>query len=151
MTVRPGNFLDVRQAKDIPDLIFVSAVFIAGQYARWTTGYGVVANRWDVAAIMNGRPIPHQPDDEDGDRICSKIILAKAARLIEYRAVPLLDGCACGCRGDWRLTPAGHRLLEAPVTLEGQLAAAQRRNGIGVPAAAPAFQLRTVIPSDRFL
>jgi hypothetical protein len=38
-----------------------------------------------------------------------KVILAKARQLIKRR---LMDGCGCGCRGDFEILPAGRELLD---------------------------------------
>lgn len=38
-----------------------------------------------------------------------KVVLAKLRALVKRK---LLDGCACGCRGDFWVTPAGRALLE---------------------------------------
>lgn len=40
-----------------------------------------------------------------------KVLLAKCSALI---ARGLLQGCTCGCRGDFELTSAGRRLLTCP-------------------------------------
>ena len=38
-----------------------------------------------------------------------KLILAKMKKLIK---LGLVDGCACGCRGDFEITPAGREHAE---------------------------------------
>lgn len=40
-----------------------------------------------------------------------KVVHAKLRKLIRRG---LLDGCYCGCRGDFQLTEAGHALIEPP-------------------------------------
>lgn len=52
--------------------------------------------RWDLDAAY-----PEAP---------SKVVLAKCKALIRRR---LLDGCTCGCRGDYELTDLGRAFLEA--------------------------------------
>lgn len=42
-----------------------------------------------------------------------RLLLAKCEALIKKK---LLDGCPCGCRGDFELTRAGRALLDAPVS-----------------------------------
>lgn len=37
-----------------------------------------------------------------------RLVLAKMAKLIKQG---LVDGCACGCRGDYEITPKGHRFI----------------------------------------
>jgi hypothetical protein len=65
------------QAKDIPDDDLIAAVVKHGPYAM----------TWDLTAEL------------DAPR---KVVLAKARKLIKRG---LLDGCACGCRGDFTLGP----------------------------------------------
>lgn len=38
-----------------------------------------------------------------------------AAKLRKLKQRGLLEGCDCGCRGDWELTPEGARTLLVPV------------------------------------
>lgn len=33
------------------------------------------------------------------------------AKMVMLKRRGLVDGCECGCRGDWELTPAGRQLL----------------------------------------
>ena len=69
------------KTSDLPDEIFLAAVKQAGlgNSARW-------AMRSDVEALL-----PDYPE---------KIIRAKARRLILRKVI---DGCWCGCRGDWTI------------------------------------------------
>ncbi len=53
---------------------------------------------WDLEAAYPGIP--------------RKVIQAKMAKLIGRK---LLDGCPCGCRGDYELTAVGEALLAAPL------------------------------------
>lgn len=84
-----------RQAKDIPDQLLLAAVDIT------ITITGRSATRWDVEAILGGQPIPRESFNDDIDGVPSKVVLAKARRLIKRG---LLKGCDCGCRGDWTPT-----------------------------------------------
>jgi hypothetical protein len=84
------------QAKDIPDVDFLGQVRRKAQlhHGMWTL-------IWDLAfPVLDGLP------DEDWGRL----VRAKAARLI---ARGLLDGCTCGCRGDFELTAKGEAYLDA--------------------------------------
>lgn len=65
------------KASDIPDQTFLDTVRACG---RGRSGW---AMEWDVTARL-GYP--------------RKVVLAKARKLIKRG---LMDGCACGCRGDW--------------------------------------------------
>lgn len=90
-TARAGRGGSVKAA-DIPDDAFIAAVrstrAVDGSLDddHWRM-------RWDVQATLEGNlgPIPE------------KVFLAKARRLMNRG---LLDGCPCGCRGDYNI-PAG--------------------------------------------
>lgn len=91
------------QVKDLDDTLFLTVVRDIGQafaqrlasknglpvesYARW-------AMRWDLE-----RCYPDVPP---------RVILAKCRTLIRR---DLLDGCTCGCRGDFELTQKGLAFL----------------------------------------
>lgn len=85
------------QAKSIPNELFVDAVneAIERRGRKWAT-----ATRWDVAAVLAGHPelVATGPGTWDFPAAPAKVVLAKAKRLI-LRGV--LDGCFCGCRGDF--------------------------------------------------
>ena len=36
------------------------------------------------------------------------------AKLVQLRRMGLVDGCGCGCRGDWTITPMGIEFLHDP-------------------------------------
>lgn len=71
-------------------------------------GHGEWAMIWHVETFFPGVP--------------SKLLRAKLRRLM---ARGLVDGCDCGCRGDWHLTPngwdawlaSGERSLPSPVVI----------------------------------
>ena len=71
------------QCKDVPDEAFIDAVRRAGEPGRWRM-------RWNVHELLEQEigPVPEN------------LFLAKARKLI---ARGLMDGCACGCRGDFEL------------------------------------------------
>lgn len=75
------------QAKDIPDATFLEAVRKLQSVWRWNPFLGRAitgpASVWDLANTL-------QASD--------KVVRAKARRLIRRG---LLDGCPCGCRGDF--------------------------------------------------
>lgn len=79
------------QCKDIPNGLFLEAV-------REAQGSATVVTRWRVHAALEAvlGPVPE------------KIVLAKAKKLIKSGK---LDGCACGCRGDFK--------LPEPFTIQG--------------------------------
>lgn len=95
LAVPPG---EVRHARDIPDEVFLAAI-------RQASRDGGCATRWDVGSVLAGLPVP--TDFSVEPPIPEKIVLAKARRLIK-RA--LIDGCCCGCRGDFQLRPRQHPL-----------------------------------------
>lgn len=101
-----AHVIDYQHGRDIPDEVFLAAVWKAGGEAgRW-------AMRWDVDRILGG----FGPDDDLSEGVPGvpwKVSLQKARRLMKRG---LLDGCSCGCRGDYELTDAGKaRLFGEPV------------------------------------
>ena len=48
--------------------------------------------------------------EEEFPDIPPKVVVAKVAKLIKRG---LMDGCTCGCRGDFELTEAGRTLAQA--------------------------------------
>jgi hypothetical protein len=87
-----------RACKDIPDGVFLAAVDEAirlrseDDERQW-----LWATRWDVAAVLASRPEDVGGSPVEYAEMPERLLLAKAKRLIERG---LLDGCACGCRGD---------------------------------------------------
>lgn len=70
------------KAEDITDEMFLNGV----RELRQPTSYGFSwVNRFDLAEHLGFPP---------------KVVLAKARRLIRRN---LLDGCDCGCRGDFEV------------------------------------------------
>lgn len=94
--------VDYRHARDIPDDVFLRAVIAAGG-----TGEFAWSNRDAVSAALGG-PDCAYTDRGDPAGVPGKVVLAKANRLLNRR---LIDGCGCGCRGDWFVTPAGYAFL----------------------------------------
>ncbi len=84
------------QAKDIVDRDMLSVVddlskaeVARGLHCGWVC-------TWDVEARFAAMPAP--------------VVRAKLEALVRRKMV---DGCSCGCRGDFVLLPAGRALLEA--------------------------------------
>lgn len=71
------------KAADISDEAFLRLL----NNGSWT-------HRWDMAERLPGVP--------------EKVVLAKARRLIQRG---LMDGCFCGCRGDFEITAKGIQYL----------------------------------------
>lgn len=82
------------KASDIPDVQMLEII------ATWNDsppeGRGAWCLIWDVAERLPGFP--------------EKVVLAKARQLIRRG---LIDGCGCGCRGDFEITPVGREFLAA--------------------------------------
>lgn len=79
------------QCKDIPDAPILKFLDrLNGQWAGWWK-----YSKHDVRTAMP-RDLP------------DNLVLAKMRRLIERG---LVDGCACGCRGDFVITKRGRELL----------------------------------------
>ena len=81
------------KAADITNEAFLAAVQTAAQIRGHRS-----ATRWDVAAVLAGHPEDVGQGPQNYPAMPEKVVLAKARRLIRRR---ILDGCACGCRGDF--------------------------------------------------
>jgi hypothetical protein len=83
------------QAKDLPDAAVLAAVdALTGEGSEYRT-----AHLWHVW--------------EKFPKVPPKVVLAKLRALVRKR---LVEGCDCGCRGDFTLLPAGRELLAATKT-----------------------------------
>jgi hypothetical protein len=96
------------QAKDIADDAFLDAI---DRVCTIRGFHGFGASRWDVAAVLAGDdervietartaniPGAHGPRIKDYDAFPDKLVLAKARKLVRRGVI---DGCVCGCRGDF--------------------------------------------------
>lgn len=97
--------VDYRHARDIPDDVFIAAVKETMRLRGEAEAYGHPASwatRWDLAQVLGGTPenIGTHAATDDVPGVPPKIILAKAKRLIKRGKI---DGCPCGCRGDFRI------------------------------------------------
>lgn len=79
------------KAADIADDIFLAAIARARQVPGYSTfgevlpgGPRLSASIWDIQALLRSFP--------------PKVVIAKARILIRRN---IIDGCACGCRGDF--------------------------------------------------
>lgn len=71
---------------------------------------GVLAERPEVAHTHQAAPMVMPPVyDPDHPDAPTKVLLAKLRRMAKRG---LVDGCGCGCRGDWRITDKGQRVLD---------------------------------------
>lgn len=94
------------KAADIDDVEFVAAVTEAQRRRSHSN-----ATRWDVAWVLSGHPGEASfADDAPPLRYPEKVVLAKAKTLIRRG---IIDGCCCGCRGDFWLTGKGRELVAA--------------------------------------
>lgn len=104
------------QAKDVPDLPvleFIHRVQTEGVQPppgqmEWSAG-----ERWHHVTWFNyGDEIPtNSVMRAMPEGTPEKVVLAKMRRLIERE---LVDGCPCGCRGDFELTDKGREMIGAP-------------------------------------
>lgn len=84
-----------RQCKDIPDLPIVQFVTLMdGAWGTWC---------WSDKTDMMNSVAPLFPVD-----IPEKLLLSKMAALIRRG---LIDGCPCGCRGDYEATDKGRAFV----------------------------------------
>ena len=85
------------QAKDLDDRKVLAAV---EKLAHADGPYVVTKPHWVMAWDL---------EKELGIEETGRLLLAKCGALIRKG---LLSGCACGCRGDFELTPNGKALLD---------------------------------------
>jgi hypothetical protein len=83
-------------AKDIRDTDMLTV--IAAMNARPWPGGSTTSPRWMMTWELDEAFSPFPP----------KVVLAKARALIKRG---LIDGCGCGCRGDFVITTKGRELL----------------------------------------
>lgn len=86
------------QCKDIPDEEFLEAI-------RTTTSLRQMRSAmiWDIQAVLSGYPEHLLADIRDWDHenyLPRKLVLAKARKLVLKGKI---DGCYCGCRGDFEI------------------------------------------------
>lgn len=92
MSAQDADTVAVVQAKDIPDEVFIAAVATCSVRQAQEWGHADAwSNRMDVTAELS---------QVLGVEVPWKVTIAKAAKLIKRG---LMDGCACGCRGDFDL------------------------------------------------
>lgn len=83
----------LRGSATISDLDFVRAIAKLRVWTGGTQGHYRWVMIWDLAAELKIHP----------NRVRSKLRRAHKRKLV--------DGCSCGCRGDFELLPAGEKLL----------------------------------------
>lgn len=86
------------QAKDIPDRDILTVLVHAPVWATW--------HREPDGERYHAVPIPNWLSFD----VPPKVVLAKCRSLIKRK---LVDGCACGCRGDFTITAKGRLFLAA--------------------------------------
>ena len=92
MHVQPRDGTKPPQAKDVPELpILLFLLQRAANGERWATWY---------RGQENSVPAPADCPE--------KVLRAKMLALIRRG---LVDGCPCGCRGDYRITAKGRNLF----------------------------------------
>lgn len=108
----------VGHARDIPDRVMLGLVdqlqhtlYDPWLNVRYRSHW---VSQWDLAGAL--RLLGYRAHHGDGE-MPSALVLAKATRLIGRH---LLDGCPCGCRGDFELTEAGKAMLADPASTEGE-------------------------------
>lgn len=135
------------QAKDIGDAFFLGCVDFLSMQRQYP---------WHEGRLPGYSNFPHWVMWTDLERVMPafpwQVIIAKAAQL---KKRGLLDGCVCGCRGDFELTEDGRDFLRqqfGPIYADGptpppspkvvkarveQKARAVRRLGFGPPLIPP--------------
>lgn len=97
---------DYRHARDIPDIEFLRAVAQCQDRDYWGGYHWAV--RDDVTRVLGGLARNANVPSDEVPGVPWKVVLAKFRRV---RDRGLVDGCDCGCRGDFELTPLGRALL----------------------------------------
>lgn len=85
------------QCKEISDYVILR--FLEQNPQRWHNWSGDWGEGIPSNSVLNVFP-PDAP---------AKLVLAKMRILIRR---DLVDGCACGCRGDFHITPKGQAFLQ---------------------------------------
>lgn len=108
--------MTVQHARDIDNADFVFAILTVGARKRTR-----MTLRWDVQAELEIKygPIPE------------KIITAKARRLIDSG---LIEGCCCGCRGDYEVRAVTARALGFVADASDGRSGTEEPYGVWVPA-----------------
>ncbi len=88
-----------RQCKDIPDRPILE--LLAKNPGTWHNWFE--EDLWNGNVYTVRRAMPRNTPE--------KLILAKMAGLIRRG---LVNGCPCGCRGDFEITPKGEQFLSSP-------------------------------------
>lgn len=116
----------VREAKMLSDQLIIEAIIVtsAAQPYTWETQPGREhwpwALSWDIKLVLEGRRdlIGDHPATvkahEAGEIgwIPEKVLQAKLRGMYKRK---IIDGCACGCRGDWELPIVRDPKTEADV------------------------------------
>jgi hypothetical protein len=84
-----------QHARDIPDELFLDAIRAAR--GLWTRQWAMLS---DIQAVLAGVPLSKRNYPDEFDGVPRKVVLAKAKRLIDRKVI---DGCPCGCRGDFEI------------------------------------------------
>lgn len=92
---------------ELPDWAFVSAIrTVQILRAREDYSAAIPASIWDVTAVIAGHPedvVTNLSTQQEYPGVPPKLMLAKAKGLIKRG---IIDGCACGCRGDFEVVDA---------------------------------------------
>lgn len=83
------------QCKDIPTILILKFIALHG---------GIGCNWYDTAEFDNPRSVRHAMPANIPDQL----VHAKMRKLISNGYV---DGCGCGCRGDFKLTKKGIQMV----------------------------------------
>jgi len=94
--------METMKAADISDEAFLDAIRTVHRVRHHDNPQWIGASIWDIAATLEGHPEwCGQSQATDGSvQIPEKVVRAKARRLVKRG---LVDGCTCGCRGDFEI------------------------------------------------
>lgn len=88
----------MKQCKDIPDRPIL----------EWLSAQKNVATWFNYEGQPLWLPLPVWLAMPDGKDLPGPLVIAKMQSLIKRG---LVDGCSCGCRGDYKITPKGRQFL----------------------------------------
>lgn len=106
--VRDADTVATMQAKDIPDEVFIAVV--AACQVRQAEEWG------SPSAWCHRQDVTTELSQVMGVEVPWKVVLAKAAKLIKRKR---MDGCTCGCRGDFDLRGYPDDPFATPPLIDG--------------------------------
>lgn len=111
------------QCKDIPDEPILRFIIASPGWKHWYGKNELTldgAGDWYAKSVRNAMP----------EGVPDKLVLGKMRQLIRRG---LVDGCDCGCRGDFELTEKGEQWLDQRQIMAGATAVQGQPPAPGTP------------------